>query len=56
VFSEYEKLCGIQHGGSRRQIVALTQEQLAKELGADVRTLQRLKKLQALSPDLQELI
>ena len=58
VFKEYEELCGVYHGGdrsSKRQFVAL-QEQVAKELGVDVRTLQRLKKLNSLSPDLQELI
>lgn len=57
VYAEYEKLCGVQHGGSRRQNVALiSQEQIAEELGVDVRTIQRLKKLQTLSPDLQQLI
>lgn len=58
VFGEYEKLCGIQVGrpNKLRQDVVITQEQMAKELGVDVRTLQRLKKLQTLSPDLQELI
>ncbi|URZ06795.1 hypothetical protein [Clostridium felsineum] len=53
---EYEKLCGVYHGGSRRQNVALTQEDIARELGVDVRTIQRLKKLQTLSPELQQLI
>lgn len=36
--------------------MSLTQEQIANELGVDVRTIQRLKKLQTLSPDLQQLI
>ena len=61
VFGEYEKLCGVRQGSAgkislERQNVAPTQEQMAKGLGVDVRTLQRLKQLQTLSPDLQELI
>lgn len=58
VFAEYEKLCGVTYGNNQwtRQNVATTQEQIAKELGIDVRTIQRLKKLQTLSPDLQQLI
>jgi transcriptional regulator with XRE-family HTH domain len=39
-----------------RQNVAITQEDIAKELGVDVRQIQRLKKLQVLSPELQQLI
>lgn len=60
VYAEYEKLCGIQHGGDRGasgQIVRLpTQEDIAKELGVDARTIRRLKRLQSLSPELQQLI
>ncbi|WP_195970430.1 ParB/RepB/Spo0J family partition protein [Clostridium thermobutyricum] len=58
VFKEYEKLVGVKQGrpSKSRQIVVISQEEMAKELGVDVRTLQRLKKLNSLSPDLQELI
>ena len=35
---------------------ALTQEDIAKELGISVRTIQNLKRLQTLSPELQQLI
>ncbi|MGL5647770.1 MAG: ParB N-terminal domain-containing protein [Clostridium sp.] len=58
VFKQYEKLVGVKQGrpSKSRQIVAFSQEDMAKELGVDVRTLQRLKKLNSLSPDLQELI
>lgn len=58
VFAEYEKLCGVTVGrpGKSRQNVAISQEQIAGELGVDVRTIQRLKKLQTLSPELQQLI
>ncbi len=54
---EYERLKGIAHGGSRRHNVALiSQEDIAKELGVDVRTLQRLKSLNTLLPELQDII
>lgn len=56
VFGEYEKLCGVYHGNHQKRQNVVSQEQIAKELGVDVRTLQRLKQLQTLSPDLQELI
>ncbi|MBC2580831.1 hypothetical protein [Clostridium sp. DJ247] len=60
VFVEYEKLCGIRQGSAGtsqpKNSVRITQEDIAKELGVDVRTIQRLKKLQTLSPELQELI
>ncbi|GAA0768726.1 hypothetical protein GCM10008908_09410 [Clostridium subterminale] len=51
-------MCGIQVGRPNKlgQIDRISQEQMAKELGVDVRTLRRLKQLQTLSPDLQELI
>ncbi|MCY6958305.1 hypothetical protein [Clostridium brassicae] len=39
VYSEYVKLCGITHGGSRVQNAPLTQEQIAKELGVSTGTL-----------------
>ncbi|MBY6842793.1 ParB N-terminal domain-containing protein [Clostridium botulinum] len=60
VYAEYEKLCGVRQGGDRKsnpQIVGLiTQEQIAEELGVSTETIRRLKKLQTLSPDLQQLI
>lgn len=62
VYSEYEKLCGVRTGSKNLKGVnvgdkmSLTQEQIAKELGVDVKTIQRLKKLQTLSPELQQLI
>jgi ParB-like chromosome segregation protein Spo0J len=53
-------LCGVQHGGDRgakrKNCVLITQDDIAKELGVSVRTIQNLKKLQTLSPELQELI
>ncbi|NMM61181.1 hypothetical protein HBE96_00370 [Clostridium sp. P21] len=53
MFAEYEKLCGVTHGGSRgKNYPLITQEDIAKELGVDVRTIQRLKKLQTLSSEL----
>lgn len=60
VFGEYEKLCGVRQGSAgspdKQFACGVTQEQIAKELGVGVDTLRRLKKLQTLSPDLQELI
>ena len=60
LIQEYERLEGIRNGGDRkseRHNVALkTQVDIAKELGVDVRTLQRLKKLNDLDPVLQDLI
>ncbi|MEY7999666.1 hypothetical protein AB8U03_05505 [Clostridium sp. Mt-5] len=54
---ELKRIYGITHGGSRRQIVSLKpQSDIAKQLGIDVKTMQRLKKLQTLSPELQQLI
>ena len=61
VYAEYEKLCGVRQGSEGKrsldpQFVGLTQEQIAKELGVSTETIRRLKKLQTLSPDLQQLI
>lgn len=60
VYEKYERLCGVRQGSagnSQRQFVGgVTQSQIAKELGVDVKTLQRLKKLNTLAPELQELI
>lgn len=58
VFKEYEELCGIEKGNNQwtRKICVSTQEQIAKELGVSVRHIQNLKKLNSLSPDIQELI
>jgi ParB-like chromosome segregation protein Spo0J len=59
LITEYEKLCGVQHGGDRKSNgnnLHLTQEDIAKQLGVDTRTLRDLKRLQTLSPDLQEIV
>lgn len=57
VYAEYEKLCGVQHGGARDKNYPLkTQEDIARELGISVSTIKKLKQLQQLSPDLQQLI
>ena len=62
VFAEYEKLCGVRQGSQNLKgtsvgdKLSLTQKQIAKELGIDVKTIQRFKKLQTLSPELQQLI
>ena len=50
---------GYSHGGDRKskpQNAVLKQEEIAIQLGISVDTLQRLKKLQTLTPELQELI
>lgn len=59
LITEYERLAGVTHGGDRKSSghnVSLKQEDIAKQLGVDVRTLRRLKELSTLSPDLQEII
>lgn len=56
VISEYEKLLGITHGGSRDQNDRLKQSDIAKQLGINETTLKRLKRLQKLSPELQDLV
>ncbi len=61
VYSEYVKLCGVRQGSAGKvslegQNAPPTQEQIAKELGVGIDTLKRLKKLQTLSPELQQLI
>lgn len=57
VIIEYEKLCEVKHGGSRRHNVALnTQKQIAEEFGITPRQMQRLKKLQDLIPELQDMV
>ncbi|MGY0372503.1 hypothetical protein [Clostridium sp. JNZ J1-5] len=44
VYAEYEKLCGVRHGGSRGKNYPLkTQEDIAKELGVSTETIRRLK-------------
>lgn len=55
--AEYERLRGVRHGGSRRNNFALiSQDDIAAELGVDSRTLQNLKKLNTLLPELQDII
>ena len=58
VFKEYEKLVGVRQGrpSKSRKICAISQEDMAKELGVSVRHIQNLKKINSLSPDIQELI
>lgn len=58
---EYEELRGVRQGSAwqkaERQIVAqVSQEDIAKELGVDKKTIQRLKKLLELDPAIQQLI
>ncbi|WP_283714646.1 hypothetical protein [Clostridium perfringens] len=50
-------MCEVKHGGSRRHNVALnTQKQIAEEFGITPRQMQRLKKLQDLIPELQDMV
>ena len=57
LITEYEKLCGVTQGRQKSgHNVRISQEDIAKQLGVDTRTLRRLKELQNLSPDLQEII
>lgn len=58
VLSEYEKLCGVYHGNHQKEKPqnAVSQEDIAKQLGISVDTIQRLKKLQKLAPEAQELV
>lgn len=54
---ELERLYEIEHGGSRRNNCVLkTQEQLAKEMDMDVRTLQNYKILADMIPEIDELV
>ena len=59
VFTEYEKLCGVRQGSAGipqpQNAVQMTQVDIAKQLGISVDTIQRLKKLQTLSPELHRL-
>ena len=58
--AEYERVRGVRQGSAgqaERQFVAgITQEDIAKELGIDVKTVQRLKKLNNLIPEFQDII
>jgi ParB family chromosome partitioning protein len=59
VYQEYEKLSGVGGKGrpnKMRNNSALKQDEIAKELGVDVSTIQNLKRLLTLAPELQELI
>ena len=59
---ELERLYGIQHGGDRsiqdekNSSCTKKQEQLASDLGMDVRTLQNYKLLAEMIPELEELL
>lgn len=55
--AEYERLRGVRHGGSRQNnSVLITQDDIAAELGVDKTTLQNLKRLSTLLPEIQEII
>lgn len=58
VITEYKRLCEVKHGGARPNNSALkfTQKDLASQLGISVNTLQNLKKLQDLIPELQDMV
>jgi competence protein ComGC len=60
VYSEYERLSGVRQGSAgcpdTQNVGRITQEQIALELGVSTETIRRLKKLQTLSPELQQLI
>lgn len=57
---EYERLRGVRRGGDRKSNAhnahLITQEDIAKELGIDAATLRRLKQLNTLLPELQDII
>lgn len=57
--AEYERVRGVRVGrpsDKLRQNVVISQEDIANELGIDVRTVQRLKKLNNLLPEIQDII
>ena len=61
LITEYEKLCGVRRGSAGKRSLEPNnsvpkQSDIAKQLGVTVDTLQNLKRLQTLSPDLQEII
>ena len=60
VYEQYEKLCGVRQGSLNTEpkfsAQQMTQSEIAKELGVSVDTIQNLKKLTRLSPELQQLI
>lgn len=59
VIVTYEELCNIKKGNNQYSIghnVRSTQSQIAKELGISIRQLRRLKDLQKLIPELQDMV
>ena len=59
VFEQYEKLCGIQHGGSRpnNSVLKITQKEIAEELGIHERDLKRLLEIERkLTPEIKDLL
>lgn len=59
--AEYERLRGVrrgnnQHTSLRNNFASISQEDIAAELGVDSRTLQNLKRLNSLLPELQDII
>ena len=57
---EYERLRGVRQGSAgnadRNNFARISQEDIAKELGVDARSLQNLKRLTTLLPELQDII
>lgn len=57
VITEYEKLCGVSQGRQKNgHNVRISQQDIANEFGVDARTIRRLKKLQDLIPELQDMV
>lgn len=58
--AEYERVRGVRQGGDRKSkpnnSALITQEDIARELGCSVDTLQNLKKLNDLIPEMQDII
>lgn len=57
--AEYERVRGVRVGRPSEKLrnnFVISQEDIARELGVDVRTLQNLKKLNSLIPEVQEVI
>lgn len=61
LLKEYEKLSGVRQGSAYKKAepnysVQLTQENIAKQLGVSVDTLQNIKRLTTLLPEFQDII
>lgn len=55
LIKEYERLCGIKQG-RKTENFSVSQEDIAKQLGVDARTLRNLKKLAELPQEFQDMI